>query len=210
MKSRRDLLDALDQLVKAVAGARGSDEAQMLLAGIEESGEGVLGELVRFCQRLGDETAADFLALTSILANDVKAREQAREVLAQLEARGVSPRSAFLPALRQKRLAAAYVVSLGRGEGHRLLTLWRRERGLAQAYLFSLDGEGALVGFEASRNLSASQVEEMTRAGGVKVNAKEAASLVRRSLTVARAKGLELPAGYLRQHRFVEESIFAR
>jgi hypothetical protein len=66
------------------------------------------------------------------------------------------------------------------------------------------------VDFEASRNLSASQAEELTRTGGVKVNAREAAGLVRRSLSVARAKGLALPAGYMKQQRFVEESVFAK
>lgn len=210
MKSRRDLLDALDQLVKAVAGAQGSDEVQALLAGIEESGEGVLAELVAFCLRAEGQTSADFLALCAVLANDPQARERARGALAELEGRGLTPRCLFLPHLKQKRLAVAYVASVGKGQGHRLLTLWRRERGLVQAYLFSLDDEGALVNFEASRNLTASQAEELTRTGGVKVNAREAAGLVRRGLSVARAKGLALPAGYMKQQRFVEESVFAK
>ncbi len=210
LKTRRDLLEALEHLVSAAATAKGSDEAQVLLAGMEESGEGVLGELVGFCQRTASAAGADFLALCSLLANDTETREKARLAAAELEGRGLSPRCPYLNPLRQKRFVVGYVASSGKGKGHRLLTLWRRERGLVQAYLFTLDAEGALVGFGVSRNLNPSQAEEMTKSGGVRLSAKEAAGLLRRGLDIARAKGLGLPADYLRQRRFVEESIFAR
>jgi hypothetical protein len=210
LKRRRDLLEALDQLVQAVSRAGGSDEAQALLAQMEASGEGVLSELVGFCLRRADAAAADFLALCAVLANDPLVREQAREAAAELEGRGVSARSPLLPHLRDKRFLSGYVASVGRGRGHRLLTLWRRERGLAQAFLFSLDTEGALVGFEVSRNMTLTQAEELTSSGGVRVNRKQAAGLVRRGLEVARAKGLALPEEYLRQHRFIEEHIFGK
>ena len=210
MKSQRDLLEALDQLVAAVAGAAGSDEAQALLAGIEGSGEGVLPEVLAFCLKRGDQAAADFLALSALLANDLGVREQAAQALAELEGRGVSARSPFLAPLRARKILVAYVATAGQGRGHRLLTLWRRERALAQAYVFSLDAEGALANFEASRNLTASQAEELTGKGGVRVNLKEAAGLLRRGLTVARAKGLPLPEDYARQHRFIEESVFGK
>ena len=210
MRSRRDVLDALDQLVQAVARAQGSDEAQALMSSIEASGEGVLSELVAYCLQAADQKAADFLALSVLLANDPELRQRAAAAGAELAGRGLKPRCAFLACLRQKRYLTGYVASEGQGRGHRLLTLWRRERGLAQAYLFRLDAEGALVGFEASRNLSVSQVEELTCSGGVRVSLKDAAGLVRRGLSVARAKGIEPPADYARQHRLVEEHIFGK
>jgi hypothetical protein len=211
VRSRRELLEAFEQLVQAVAGAGGSDEAQVLLAQLEASGTEVLGDLIRFCERAATPLAADFLALCGLLANDTISRKEALLALEEMAAKGVHARSPFLPPLRQKRLLAALIASDGLGKGDRLLTLWQREGGLGQAYLFHLDPEGALTGFEASRNLTPSQAGEMTAtAGGIRISAKEAASLVRRALDIARAKGLALPGDYVRQHRFVEESVFAK
>ncbi|MFH0808911.1 MAG: hypothetical protein V2A77_00340 [Pseudomonadota bacterium] len=210
VKTRRDLLEALEQLIQAVASAQGSDEAQALIYGLEESGDGVLMELMDFCLRKPSPAGADFIAFCGTLANSLPAREQARAALSELENNGIIPGSPFLPYLTRKKYVAGYVASTGKGKGHRLLTLWRRERGLAQAFLFGLDAEGALTDFEASRNLTPGQSEEMTMSGGVRLNAKEATGLLRRGLEVARAKGIGLPAEYVRQHRFVEESVFCK
>jgi len=205
-----DLNEAQAQLIQAVSQAEGSDEAQALLAGLEESGGAVLlKRLIYFAERSGSGT--EFLEACALLANDRGVREEAGAALRRLTGRNGENDPAPNPALeslKTRRLKGAWLAEAQDG-CKKLLTLWEREGKRAQAYVFDLDGEGALVGFEATPNLEPTQAAGLVEESECRrLKRAEMKEMLRRSFSVTFAKELDLPADYLRQRHYLEYSIF--
>ena len=204
MSATVDLNEAQAQLIQSVVQAEGSDEVQALIAGLEESGGTLLlKRLVIFAARTGE---TGFLALCALLANDRGVREEAMAALRSLPGGDLAgPPS--LETLKRRRLRGAWVAPSA--AGLRLMTLWERERKLSQAYVFDLDTEGALTGFEASRNLEPTQVAGLVGGDGCrKLRRAEMKEMLRRAFSVAHAREMPLPQEYRRHRHYVEFSVF--